>query len=108
MDRRSHYDWIAADPEYVKAFADAEARFADKVRGLVREGAEGVRVPVFYQGKQITDLKGEPAYNILRSDRLLELLAKAKCAEFRDKQEISGPDGGPVQIQVITGVPQPE
>jgi hypothetical protein len=42
------------------------------------------------------------------SDRLLELHAKAKCPEYRDKHEITGAGGGPVTLQVITGVPQPE
>lgn len=110
VHRATHYRWIEEDPEYAKQFADSEASFADRVRDMVRRRAiDGVPEPIVWQGTIIRDTQTQEVVTVLkRSDRILELLAKGKCPEFRDKQEITGAGGGPVQIQVVTGVPQPE
>jgi len=54
VGRRTHYDWIAADPAYRAAFEDAKE---DAVDGLVEEcrrrARDGVEEPVFYLGQQV-------------------------------------------------------
>lgn len=124
VHRSMHYDWLA-DKAYTKAFNDAEEMFRDSVRAEVhRRAVEGWLEPVVYQGRiQFVEERdgrgrvkqgkdGKPIAHMVAvrkfSDRLLELHAKAKCPEYRDKHEITGAGGGPVTLQVITGVPQPD
>jgi hypothetical protein len=53
MDRTKHYDWLAADPEYVKRFADAYKRACDAVDAEIRRrGLLGYEEPVFFQGRE--------------------------------------------------------
>ena len=95
IHRDTHYNWLDKDELYAKAFRDAEAIFADQVRDEVRRRAvDGWLEPVFYMGI---------ATGIIRkkSDRLLELLAKAKCPEFREKHEITGEGGGPIKVVAV-------
>jgi hypothetical protein len=124
VHRSMHYDWLN-DEAYTKAFNDAEEMFRDSVRTEAhRRAVEGWLEPVVYQGRiqfvEELDSRGrvkkgkdgKPIAHMVAvrkfSDRLLELHAKAKCPEYRDKHEITGAGGGPVTLQVITGVPQPE
>jgi hypothetical protein len=112
VHRSMHYDWLN-DEAYTKAFTDAEEMFRDSVRTEVhRRAVEGWLEPVVYQGRiqyvQECDARGrvkKPKSGrpiermvVVRkfSDRLLELHAKAKCPEYRDKHEITGAGGGPV------------
>ena len=121
-DRSNHYTWLDVDPTYLKRFDDAKEVFKDRIRHEVRRRAlTGWQEPVVYQGRfsvledEVTDPEsGEKKIRrrVLTvrkfSDRLLEKFAMANCEEFREKHEVSGSGGGPVQIQVITGVPQPD
>ena len=66
-------------------------------------------VEIVWQGKFMRDEETQELLTIQRrSDRLLEVLAKAHCPEFREKTELTGYGGRPVLLQVITGVPQPD
>lgn len=107
VNRLTHYDWMETDPQYVAGFEAAEDQYADRIRDAVRQRAvEGVAEPVIWQGKIQRDAgTDETVTTLRRSDRLLEVLAKAKCPEFRDKTELTGPGGGPLKLQVVTGVP---
>ncbi len=93
VDRSSHYWWMEHDPRYPKAFEEAEAISCDNVRQRIRQWAmEGWEEPVVYQGaiQYHRDAEGNPVKPVTvrkRSDRLIELMAKAKCPEFRDKHE---------------------
>jgi hypothetical protein len=52
IGRRTHYDWLAADPAYAGAFADAKDAVADAYELEVKRRAiEGVDEPVFYKGE---------------------------------------------------------
>src|SRR5262249_45645027 len=109
VHRRTHYKWIETDPDYAATFEEARETFRDVIRDEVhRRGIEGWREPVFYKGQIVRDKKGQPVTIRKFSDRMLELLAKATCPEYREKYEVTGVGGGPVTFTVITGVPQPE
>jgi hypothetical protein len=109
ISRLTHYDWLEREPGYGTAFEAAETRFADQIREFVRQRAlVGVPEPIIWQGEIMRDKDTQEIITVLkRSDRILELLAKSRCPEFRDKTEITGAGGAPLQLQVITGVPQP-
>jgi hypothetical protein len=108
VGRRTHYDWIQQDAAYNEAFSEATEQYADAVRDEVRRRAiEGYLEPVIYQGAIAKDERGRPLMLRKFSDRLLELLAKAKCPEFREKHEVAGVGAGSIAIHVVTGVPQP-
>jgi hypothetical protein len=110
IHRATHYRWMEEDVDYAAEFADAEAQFCDRVRDMVRRRAiDGVPEPLVWQGTIIKDNDtGEVVTVLKRSDRILEMLAKGKCPEFRDKHEITGAGGAPLSIEVVTGVPQPD
>ena len=82
INRRTHYEWLELDAEYAAQFKDAEAQYCDLIRETVRERAIfGTQHEIWFKGTMV-------GYRTEHSDRLLELLAKAKCPEYRDKQEI--------------------
>lgn len=108
INRQTHYDWLTADDEdasYRKEVDVAIDQFRDRVRDEVRRRAiDGWLEPVTYQGqfqfRELQNPDGTPRLNehnqpireivAVRkfSDRLLERLAEAKCAEFKQKHEI--------------------
>lgn len=102
VDRAMHYRWLEEDT-YAKEFQAASDRFVDRVRDAVRQRAvDGWLDPIVYQGKiqrvAVADPAGDGAnYSGVRyevagvrkfSDRILELLAKGKVPEFKDKLEL--------------------
>ena len=103
--RLTAYRWRDADPEFAKAWDEAKAAGLDALEDeALRRAFEGYDKPVVHQGV-ITDTVRE------YSDTLAIFLLKGgKPSKYRDnvRQEITGPNGGPVQTQVIitTGVPQ--
>jgi hypothetical protein len=101
IHRATHYLWLK-DKDYEARFKDAESQYCDLIRETVRNRAiVGTPHEIYYQGTFV-GLKHE------FSDRLLELEAKAHCPEYKDKHEITGAGGGPLKIEVVTGVPQPD
>lgn len=97
MDRRTHYTWLEQDDDegtYAKAFADATEDAADLLEAEAhRRAVEGVEEPVgWYQG--------EAGGHVRRySDTLLIVLLKMR-GRFRDGVEVTGKDGGPLQVAV--------
>src|SRR5205807_321553 len=87
------------DGTYRASFDDAREAFRDAVRDEVRRRAFEGSDPVMFEGKQCSDQAGNLLYR--KSDRMLELLAKATCPEFRDKTELTGEGGGPVKVLAI-------
>jgi hypothetical protein len=94
----THYGWLKTDKEYSLRFGEAELLYADGVRDEVhRRGLQGWDEPVIFQGKPSTIGRGKkkrPVTIRKYSDRLLELLARAKCPEFRETKEGGKGDGG--------------
>jgi hypothetical protein len=79
VSRASHYKRLERDPRYRAAFEDAEALIGATIHAeICRRALEGWDTPVFWQGKQCGSIRKY-------SDRLLVLLAKAHCPEFRDR-----------------------
>src|SRR4051812_6077304 len=94
IHRNTHYRWIKEenDPggEYKERFETATGQFADRVRHeITRRAIQGDKEPVMYQGQQCRDDAGNLLYLAKKSDRLLELLARAACPEFREKREVA-------------------
>lgn len=102
--RDMHYRWLETD-SYAKEYGAAQERFVDRVRDAVRLRAiDGWEEPIVYQGRiqtfRLLDDNGDvikdkngnpvefPATVRKFSERLLELLAKAKAPEFKDKLEL--------------------
>lgn len=93
IDRSTHYDWMKSDPEYPALFAEAERLAADFIRDkAVEKAVEGWEEPVFHNGQVCGHIRKF-------SDRLHERLLEAKCPEFRQRHEHSGPGGGPIQLE---------
>jgi hypothetical protein len=79
IGRRTAYDWRDADPEFAKAWDDAEEEAVDALEMRARERA-------------LDD-----------SDRMMEILLKAHRPEKyvdRLRSEVSGPNGAPISVNV--------
>jgi hypothetical protein len=102
VDRSSVFRRRQDDEEFDAAVRDAMEAAADKLeREARRRALEGVEEPV-YQGGQLVGTK------TVYSDSLLALLLKGRRKQvFAERVEQTGPNGGPVQSQVVivTGVP---
>jgi len=117
VGRQTHYDWLKKSQVYVDCFLEAEKIFADRVRDAVRQRAvDGWQEPVIYQGQYQFVNETNDAGEVTKrhmvtvrkfSDRLLELLAKAKCPEFRDKLEVGGKDGKPIEGKITIEFVEP-
>lgn len=95
IERRSHYRWLDESPAYAEAFEDANCEFDDRLRAeAVRRAVKGVNRTIYYKGQPCGQ---ETEY----SDRLLEVILKARCTEFREKHDVSGGGRPPVQVLAI-------
>jgi hypothetical protein len=96
IDRRRHYEWLEADPDYAAAFADAEEQAADVLEQEARRRAvDGLRRKKFTKdGKPIIDPETGKQYTEHEySDTLLIFLLKGTCPEkYKDRvaNEVSG------------------
>jgi hypothetical protein len=108
IHRTTHYRWLQMSKKYAAAFAKAEDEFADRVRDMVRRRAiDGVPEPIIWKGRIVRDKKTKEIVTVLkRSDRILEMLAKGKCPEFRDKQEVE--HSGDVSFRWLTPDEKPQ
>lgn len=91
INRRAHYDWLAADTAYGAAFEEAKDEAADRMeKEAIRRAVTGTRKPVYQGGKEVGAIQ-------TYSDLLLMFLLKgARPAKFRERFEHSGPDGAPL------------
>lgn len=104
INRRRHWEW-SKDPAYREKFDEAHARACDVIRQeIFRRGVEGWEEPVF--GKLPGKDTGSGEVGRIRkfSDRMLEILAKAKMpTEFRERLSIGGDtQAPPVQTEQMT------
>lgn len=96
IDRQTHYDWLRDCPDYAEMWEVAQEAYTEKLeREAGRRAVEGHEVGVWYQGEQVgTERKP--------SDNLLMFLLKARRPHiYRDRMELTGADGGPVQVQAV-------
>ncbi len=102
VNRSSHYGWLKKDPEYAARFASAQEDAIEVLEYEARRRAViGVPEPVgFY--------KGQPSAYVQRySDVLLIFLLKGLRPEmYRDRYEVTGKDGGPLETKVTFYLPQ--
>ena len=114
--RCMHYEWLE-QPDYAAAFRKAEQQAADNLeKEAIRRAVEGVRRIKFGRNGQplINPETGEPYAEHEYSDTLLIFLLKGlRPDKYREnvRQEISGPDGEPLTIQIdggfqVPGVPK--
>lgn len=95
ISRITHYLWLSNDPVYVEAFRHAMEDAVDSAeRELRRRGIDGYDEPVFYQGEQIARIKKY-------SDACLMFYMRGRRAEFRERTEVTGANGGPIQLALV-------
>jgi len=63
-----------------------------------RRGLDGTEEPIYYKGKIVGHVKK-------KSDFCLGIVLRAYRKQFREKHEISGPDGGPINTGVVVYLP---
>jgi hypothetical protein len=105
IDRSTVYRWQEHDTEFGLKFRQASEDANDVIRAeLFRRAIQGTEKPVVSMGKAVyvetEDGRKKPLMERVYSDNLLSLLAKARMPEFRERQrvEMSGPDGEPIQM----------
>lgn len=113
VDSSTVYRWAEHDPEFSLRFQQANKEANWLLFGEAWHRAlKGEEEYVVSAGKIVLDPDGKPLKTHKKSDRLLELLLKARLPEFREKQqvELTGRDGGPIDTnhRVVFVVPQKE
>jgi hypothetical protein len=116
VERRCHSRWMADDPAYAEAFADAQDEANDQLEAEARRrGYQGVDEPVFGRLARVERVEDESGVDYVTerytgvvgtvrkySDTLLIFLLKANRPEkFKERHEHSGPKGGPIQVQPV-------
>jgi len=96
--RSSAYALRAVDEPFAAAWAEAQAQALDALEMEARRRAvDGIEQPVLYAGKPVHDAGGEPVTIRHYSDRLLELLLKARRADpATSTDEAQDDDGAPL------------
>ena len=91
ISRVALYNWKKADEKFAVRVAMAVDRGVDRLEDEAKSRAlDGNEEPVYYQGKVC-------GYIRKKSDTLMIFLLKAHRSKYRERQEISGPDGAPLQ-----------
>lgn len=95
--RQTHYDWLDKFPEYAELFEQAKESAADRLEQEARRRAvQGVEEVVYYQGKEV-------GRQLRYSDNLLMFMLKGERPEkFKDRTELTGAKGGPIQLEAMT------
>ncbi|OJU90986.1 MAG: terminase [Burkholderiales bacterium 66-5] len=93
ISRQTAYEWRSNSPEFAKAWEVAKAQGMDALEDeATRRAFEGFDKPVTFQG-EVRDTVRE------YSDTLLIFLLKGgKPEKYRERAEISGPGGGPIEL----------
>ena len=79
IERKTHNKWLAKDPAYAEAFAEAEEQAVEAMEQEAwRRAVKGTRRPLSYKGQPTRDEHGR--LNVIReySDVLLIFLLKAR------------------------------
>jgi hypothetical protein len=81
------------DPTFAAHFRIATEEVVDEAEAeLKRRGVHGIQEPVHYQGERVDTVTR-------KSDACLIFYLKGRRGDvFRDRAEISGPGGGPVEL----------
>lgn len=95
--RQTHYDWLSNSPDYADLFEQAKESAADKLEQEARRRAiEGTQKAIYYQGEIV-------GYENVYSDNLLMFMLKGDRPEkFKDRTELTGKNGGPIELTALT------
>lgn len=105
IHRNTIYAWLKSDSEFAKDFEIAELASTESLEAeAYRRAVNGVShtIPVYSRGEYVTDIV-ETKY----SDNLLMFLLKGRMPrKYRDNvsAEITGLNGGPLEIDDVTGL----
>lgn len=104
VPRRNHYRWLGQYPAYAAAFKKRQligGEFLESV--AVERASRGWLEPVLYQGEIATHVRRY-------SDGLMMFLLRGMLPEKYgvNRQEISGPQGAPVQAKIEIVVVKPD
>lgn len=92
--RSTAYLWRSQDPEFAAAWDEALEDAKDTLeQSLFERAVNGTEEPVFYQGACVGTVT---RYS---DTAAIFLLKGARPEKYRERQEISGPGGGPIQMQ---------
>ncbi len=108
ISRQTAYETRKDDEAFCKAWDDALAHAADLLENeAVHRAANGtIRYKFDKNGDPLRHPEtGEPYVEYEYSDTLLIFLLKgAKPEKFRERHEVSGPDGGSIPVSVETAI----
>lgn len=98
VSRQTHYNWLAEDPDYAEAFAEAREQLVESLESeAVRRAREGVAEPVFQGGQQVGTVRKY-------SDTLLIFLLKANRPDkYRDEVRVVTEDLIDAELRKLTG-----
>jgi hypothetical protein len=90
IGRQRVYECRHADPNFAKAWEEAESIAADRMeKEAWRRGVDGVPEPLVSAGRLICDPSGEPIMIPRYSDTLLAMLLKAhRPDKYKDRSEV--------------------
>lgn len=92
IDRTMHYRWLKS-PGYKQAFSNAQIEAGDMLEDVaIKRVREGTLDPVFYQGEKVG------ARRVYDSGLMQFLLRGLKPQKYSARTEITGPEGGPIEI----------
>lgn len=95
--RCTHHKWLSESHEYPELFEQAKESASDKLEQEARRRAvEGTKEAIYYQGEIV-------GHKMIYSDNLLMFLLKGERPEkFKDRTELTGAKGGPIQLEAMT------
>lgn len=95
LSRKAMLSYCEQWPELEEQRLEAVRQSVDKLRQAAwTRAVDGVETPVFQRGQRLGTVKQF-------SDQLLALLLKGEDPnKYADRRQISGPDGGPIQIDL--------
>lgn len=94
---RTGWNWRHNDeePDFLRAVKVAEGLAGDRLEAeIVRRALDGWEEPVYQGGRMVGTVRKF-------SDTLLIFQTKKARPEYRDRHEITGKDGGPIQVQSV-------
>ena len=110
FSRATAYRLRDSDPEFAKAWADAEAQAADRLEAeAYRRAVQGVERYVVSSGKIVKGEDSKPLIERHYSDQLLLALLRARSPDkFAERRQITGKNGGPVRIATLAEMTEEE
>ena len=104
VGRSTHYRWLEQYPQYAAVFEKAKRSGSEYLESVaVKRASRGYLEPVLYQGQIATHVRRY-------SDGLMMFLLRGMMPEKYgvQRQEISGPQGAPVQAKIEIVVVKPD